>query len=187
VGTYVVLGPLDGADKATIFISEARNFAADKLPYMEFLRKGKSKKVEAPAAPVELPAVTEDRLPFSEVPLTPVPPVEAPPEVAPPVPDNPNLAAPKAEASAKPVVRRKRRPAPKAAAAAPADAPAKTATPKKTGDKLVGSYVSLALKNGNTAKGILVSKTATNYRVELPGLGEFDYAANTVKSITAAE
>ena len=67
VGTYVVLGPLDGADKATIFMSRARNVAADKLPYMEFLRtsKPKEKKTEV-AAPVDVPAAVADKIPAGE-------------------------------------------------------------------------------------------------------------------------
>ncbi len=197
VGTYVVLGPLHGADKATIFMAQARNIAADKLPYMDFLRttKPKVKKAEV-SAPVDVPASVADKIPaaeapaldktFSEVPLTPVPPMSAPVEVAPVVPVEPVPEATKAEV-AKPVGRRRHHALAKPVAAASVETPVKAASSRKNADKLVGTYVSMTLKTGNSVKGMLLEHTATNYKIELPGLGAFDYAAATVKSISAAE
>ncbi|MBV9080444.1 MAG: hypothetical protein JO102_04920, partial [Elusimicrobia bacterium] len=52
---------------------------------------------------------------------------------------------------------------------------------------LVGYYVSLKLKNGREIKGALVEKTATAYRVELPGMGTMDYAVDDVVSVTQVQ
>lgn len=196
-GTYAVLGPLGLSRKAGPALEQARNFAADNLPYLESLRVGKPP-ASPPSTVADPPPVKEaavlDRLPeaerqaspagqFAEVPLTPVPPVEAAPQVA--APAKKSVSKPKA-AAPKPVVRR-RRTRTTSAAAASKRAPAPKAARKPAADALVGTYVALKLKSGNVVKGILLERSATNYKVELPGLGGFDYAANTVAGIAAAE
>lgn len=201
VGTYIVLGPLNGADKATIFIGDARDVAAAKFPQLGFLRRGKAPVKPAPAptvpAPVAPPAL-QDKLPaaeaspidksFSEVPLTPVPPLKVDEPSA--VSAAPAVARAEPTPAGRPAGHRHRRNSARAAAAAAAasaEAPSKKAASKKSTDSLVGTYVSLTLKTGNAVKGMLVEHTATNYKIELPGMGAFDYPANTVKSVSAAE
>lgn len=50
-------------------------------------------------------------------------------------------------------------------------------------DPLIGSYVTLTLDSGREVKGILEERTATFYKIELPGMGPFTYQANKVISI----
>lgn len=52
---------------------------------------------------------------------------------------------------------------------------------------LVGSYVSLKLKSGREVKGILDSQTTDVYRIQLPGMGPFEYAASDVVDVKAIE
>ena len=210
VGTYVLLGPTGALRKAGPALDGVREFAAEKVPFMEGLKK-KKPKAKKPALPTlevspEIAAAArmevEDKMPaaedaapapnadFAEVPLTPVPaaatnnaPVaEAAPkrEPARSVAETPK-AAPKAS-------RRRRKPTSPAVAAAPAPRKAaKKPAAEKSKDALVGTYVALTLKTGNVVKGVLLERTAASYKVELPGMGGFDYPADSVKSVAAAE
>lgn len=54
-------------------------------------------------------------------------------------------------------------------------------------DKLVGTYVALKLKSGRDVKGIYQAKTATQYTIEIPGMGPFQYPVENVVSVTAVE
>ncbi len=71
----------------------------------------------------------------------------------------------------------------------PKPAPAKSAAVTRiTGyERLVGAYVQLQLASGNEVKGILKEITATDYKVELPGLGDFPYLHSKVKNIQLAQ
>jgi len=53
--------------------------------------------------------------------------------------------------------------------------------------RLVGAYVSMQLTNGNEVKGILKDVTATEYKLEVPGLGDFIYQQPKVKSVELAK
>lgn len=54
-------------------------------------------------------------------------------------------------------------------------------------DPLMGTYVALKLKTGREVKGVLRGKTATQYTLELPGMGPFQYPAENVISVAPAE
>lgn len=64
---------------------------------------------------------------------------------------------------------------------------APAAKAKSADDKLIGTYVALELATGREVKGILEEKTATHYKVELPGVGSFIYPLENVKSVKPAE
>ncbi len=68
----------------------------------------------------------------------------------------------------------------------PTTAP-RTAAGKSGYEKLVGSYVSMKLMSGNEVKGILKEITGTEYKLELPGLGDFMYQHAKVKQIELAK
>ncbi|MFN0117719.1 MAG: hypothetical protein ACKVQC_05420 [Elusimicrobiota bacterium] len=51
----------------------------------------------------------------------------------------------------------------------------------------LGTMVNLELKGGRVVPGILLEKTATSYKVELPGLGPFEYPISNVVSIKPAQ
>ncbi|MCB4757436.1 MAG: hypothetical protein LHV69_10480 [Elusimicrobia bacterium] len=80
-------------------------------------------------------------------------------------------------------------PAPSQPAAPAPSAPAASSKPKKAAgyDSLIGTYVSLELKNGRSVKGVLEEVTPTTYKVQLPGLGSFPYPVENVKEIKPAE
>ena len=64
----------------------------------------------------------------------------------------------------------------------------KPSMPKKiSADSLVGSYVNVQLTSGNSVQGVLQGKTKTAYKVELPGLGTFEYPIERVKKISRAQ
>jgi hypothetical protein len=194
LGTYVVLGPLQMSTKLAPMLDQAKDIAK-KLPYLDSLLEGKQDKKAEPPMKVtedlggndlavgdrmpagEVPAVPAAEERFSEVPLTPVggaqsdqAAVPAPAEKAAVVMKDPQ----------KPGYRRRRK-------AVAVKETAKKSTGKAGTDPLVGNYVALKLKSGNVVKGILLQRTSTNYKIELPGMGGFDYPADTVKSIAAAE
>ena len=108
----------------------------------------------------------------------------APPAPPPPEPKvEPAPPAPAKAAPAKKTVRpKKRRVRRKTTAAVPAKPPAPkaAAAPK---DSLVGQFVVIELTSGREVRGILEEKTAEHYKVQLPGMGPFLYAADTVKSV----
>lgn len=205
VATYAVVGPLGKTLQPQI--NAARTFAADKLPYMEFLRPESPSAVESPLVPVKaVPPPSVPAVPGASAPaamdLSANVADKLPPEetagTAPAVSNVPP--APEASATESSPVSEppKERPAPrrrrrhrvvKPAAATSSEAEAKPAAAKHTGkkDPLVGTYVALTLNTGNVVKGVLVERTATNYKVELPGMGPFDYPASTVKNIGPAE
>jgi hypothetical protein len=60
------------------------------------------------------------------------------------------------------------------------------AVPAST-DSLVGTLVVLKLKSGRDATGILLSKSDTSYKIELPGLGPFEYGVDDVASVQPAK
>jgi len=75
-----------------------------------------------------------------------------------------------------------------APASAPKAAPAAAPAASNAGyERFVGAYVSLKLNSGNEVKGILKEITPTDYKVELPGLGDFPYQHSKVKSIELAK
>jgi len=51
---------------------------------------------------------------------------------------------------------------------------------------LTGKMVSLELTSGRIVQGVLQGKTASEYKVELPGLGIFSYPIQNVKNIRKA-
>ncbi len=125
-------------------------------------------------------------------------PVEVTPVVPEPVAPAPVEAAPVVETPAPPPAvvtpakkKRTRRARAKKTMAKPlvkSAAPAAQAASKAGGeDKLVGTYVALKLKTGRDVKGILQSKTASGYTVEIPGMGPFQYPASNVVSVLPAE
>lgn len=89
------------------------------------------------------------------------------------------------------VARKRARSAKKVTAAKkPAASSAARASAKKGSgnvDRLVGTYVALKLKNGNEVKGILESKSASAYLIQLPGLGPFEYSFDSVIDVRPAE
>lgn len=50
-------------------------------------------------------------------------------------------------------------------------------------DRMIGTYVSVELTSGKKVLGVLQEKTAKEIKIQLPGMGPFSYAAETVKSI----
>ena len=192
LGTYVVLGPLRTSLQPQI--NAARTFAADKLPYLDFLRPERPSAVESPLVPVTaVPSAPVPAAPESEVPAPAAQdlatnvadklpaeesasPATSVPDVTPAGPATADVAPPVTEAPKKHLVlrhrRRKRSLKPVAAPAEPVKrAPGKHGARK---DPLVGTYVALTLATGNVVKGVLVERTATNYKVELPGMWPFD-------------
>jgi hypothetical protein len=184
-------------------LDRARRFVSSRVAAVQ--AKTEQTVMERTATPRVVKGIGSEKNTFSEVPLTPVP-AEAQPTATVP------LAPAVTEAPAVPVVqpvptqekpalkprRRKRLSArrtsartAKVAAPVAAKTPAvrKTRAAAKTvvKDPLVGTYVSMTLKTGNVVKGILMEKSATNYKLELPGMGAFDYPATTVKAVTSAE
>ncbi len=54
-------------------------------------------------------------------------------------------------------------------------------------DPLLGSLVTLTLNSGREVKGILEERTATAYKIQLPGMGPFTYEASKVTAIKPAK
>lgn len=179
-------------------VARARAAVAQVAPFMGGANEEAAKAPAADPAPTVAPPV-EDKLPFSEVPLTPVEPASSPAadlaslladEAPEPVVEEKKIVEKKVveKAVRKPRRRRAVKPTPVAAAKRPAAKKAATKkAPAKGIDALMGTYVAVTLKTGNVVKGILLEKTATNYKIELPGMGGFDYPVDSVKGIAAAE
>ncbi len=159
-------------------------------------------KSEEPAPQVpELPPVTANPvvastdtagMPLTEaVPLNDVVPVTPIPE------PTPQVVAPKK--SVKKARRKRVKPVVKKGAPKPVAASRKTSRSKKPIAKapappaaakapsMVGTYVSLELITGRSVQGILESKTATHYVLNVPGLGPLEYPIENVKSIVPAQ
>lgn len=73
------------------------------------------------------------------------------------------------------------------AAAPVAASPAVANEAPAAGNSLIGTYVVLQLKSGREVKGVLQAKTPTHYKMELPGMGPFEYPVENVTAIAAAE
>jgi hypothetical protein len=58
---------------------------------------------------------------------------------------------------------------------------------KLTKDPLIGTMVALTLSSGREVRGVLEERSATAYKIQLPGMGPFTYDAANVKSIRAAK
>ena len=154
----------------------------------------------APLSPTEVqkPISQASPIPVQE-PVAPIKEEAAPP----PVQAEPTLAP----ATAKKILRARRKKIrrKKVAVAAPVEtAPSEAAPAAAAGEKqpveevpkversadpnsLIGQYVAIELKTGRIVKGILEAQTATEYTVQLPGLGSFPYPIDNVKGIKRAE
>ncbi len=138
-------------------------------------------------APIDLPAAEKSTEPVPPAPIEESKPIAAPETVANtipvPVPTEAKL-APVAPVKQQHRRRRTRR---SAAPAAAVQSPKTSSKSAASGDKLVGSYVSVMLKSGREVKGIYQGKTANQYTIELPGMGPFQYPIENVTSIKPAE
>ena len=160
---------------------------------------GLSKPNETEPKDVALPPLSSEPLAVSTdaagLPLTEAVPLkeEVPVTVIPE--PTPQVVAPKA---VKKVRTRKKKPVVKKAASKPiSSSRRKSSRPKKPVVKsappaaktpnMVGTYVSLELITGRSVQGILESKTATHYVLNVPGLGPLEYPIENVKSILPAQ
>lgn len=139
------------------------------------LEDAESKAVEVVAAPV-----VESAPVSAPEPVAPAP-VEGPPVMEP-------VAAPVVAPVQKKRSRRRRaKKAPVASKAAKPAAPALVKTKAAATNGLVGTYVAVKLKTGREVKGVLQSQTVTEYTIEIPGMGPFQYPAANVLSVVPAE
>jgi hypothetical protein len=118
--------------------------------------------------PPETPKV-EEKLPALETALPE--PTTPPPAQA--VPIEEKSKAPLATATTKKMKTKSRRSGKKRAVA-----------PK---DPLLGNLVTLTLASGRDIKGVLIERTATSYKIEMPGMGPFTYDAAKVVAIKPAK
>lgn len=177
LGGYLAMGPLQEWNLPD-WQEKIHSATAGITSMMDLFKSG------ATPAPVakSIPAI-EENLP----PLESVPPAESEPAAAaPPATQVPVMEAEPVEvkpvikapgSNPKPARRRRAKPVLKK------QIPAKAAT----NDPLMGSYVSLTLKSGREVKGILQERTASLYKIELPGMGPFTYNADTVVKIQPAQ
>jgi hypothetical protein len=75
----------------------------------------------------------------------------------------------------------------KAVSDAPAEVAPAPAAAAGNAEPLVGTYVALQLKSGREVKGVYQGRTATKYKIELPGMGPFEYDAANVAGVKPAE
>lgn len=113
--------------------------------------------------------VVEDKLPALEQPAIPdsSAPVESPSAAVPDL----KPAVVEAPVPAKKTVKRR----------------AKKSRAKVAKDPLLGTMVALTLSSGREVRGILEERSATSYKIQLPGMGPFTYDAANVKAIKPAK
>jgi hypothetical protein len=70
---------------------------------------------------------------------------------------------------------------------APAPSQAPPTAPAGASDITPGGYVALELKSGREVKGILEEQTTAYYKLQIPGLGSFEYPAENVSKVKPAE
>ena len=144
--------------------------------------------------PVSQPIAADSALPVEAAP--PVPAAEPVPAAPAPAVAKPAPKRAATRSSRRRTTRRARNtrsartratPPAKPAAAVAAPSPASTPAASSGAGKLVGTFVSLKLKTGREVRGILEERTAAVYKIQLPGLGTFDYPAENVLEIQAVQ
>lgn len=63
----------------------------------------------------------------------------------------------------------------------------KKAAPADRYSSFKGAYVEMSLKSGSSVKGVYLGRSGTNIKLDIPGLGPFDYPAGDVTGMKIAE